>query len=596
LIILTLAFYNPVAHNGFVFFDDSPYILKNPHVQTGLTWENVKWAFSTFYSANWHPLTWLSHALDCQLFGVNPAGHHYVSLLFHAANAVLVFLILELATGLSLPSLIVAALFALHPLNVESVAWAAERKNLLSMFFCLLSLLRYTNYARCGRVSSYVWAVLWFALGLMAKPQIVPLPFLLLLWDYWPLHRMSARAEVSSISSANRPWKSLLLEKIPFFILAGASGVVTMLAQRAGSAVRTVAEVGIGARLENSIVSYARYVGQIFWPAKLAPLYPHPGNSLPAWKVGVCFAVLLLITTFVIHRRDRPYLLVGWVWFLGTLIPTIGLIQVGEQAMADRYMYLPLVGILIALVWLTMDLGSAKKLSKAYLAIPAIIVLALGIATYRHLNNWRDGETLWRYTLSVTPPNYMAHDNLAMVLAEQGRSDEAIAEFRAAETLHKYPAPQILTLGAYEQRNGDVQGAIEQYTRALNSSDDAAVRVAAWDQIASAYAQMKDWERAKLAYDNALAISPDDANALVGSGLLAERNGEITQAVTVLSRAVEIAPSDVGALLLSGALRRAGKNPDADAAYARAEKLSSDFNQTQQIANQLASSFGLPSY
>jgi Tfp pilus assembly protein PilF len=596
LVILTLAFYNPVAHNGFVFFDDSPYILKNPHVQSGLTWANVRWAFSTFYSANCHPLTWLSHALDCQLFGLNPAGHHYVSLLFHTANAVLVFAILEAATGLWLPSFFVAALFALHPLNVESVAWAAERKNVLSMFFCLLALLAHTKYARSGKTSVYVVAAIMFALGLMAKPQIMPLPFLLLLWDYWPLNRTFARAEVLPTAPSSCSLKFLLLEKVPFFIFAGASGVVTLMAQRAGSAVRTVAEVPVGARIENSIVSYVRYLGQVFWPVKLAPLYPHPGNSLPMWKVGICAAVLLLITTVAMHRRDRPYLLIGWLWFLGALIPTIGLIQVGEQAMADRYMYLPLVGILIAVVWLVRDFAAGRQVSKALLAIPVAAVIALGIATYDQLGHWRDGETLWRYTLRVTPPNYMAHDNLAMVLAEEGKTEEAIEEFRAAEALHEYPAAQILTLGTYELRNGHVDGAIEQYNKALQSSDDPAVKVAAWDQIGSAYVQEKDWDRAKVAYENALAISPKDLNALVGTALLAERAGDMEQAVIHLEQATKTTPGDVSFLLLSGALRRAGRNSEAEAAYGQAEKLSADFQQAQRVAGELAASFGLSAY
>lgn len=592
LVVLTLAFYNPVAHNGFVFFDDSPYILKNPQIQNGLTWETVKWASSTFYSANWHPLTWLSHALDLQLFGLNPGGHHYVSLLFHAANVVLLFLLLENATRLSWPSLIVAALFAVHPLNVESVAWAAERKNVLSMFFALLAFYAYTRFTQGNKAPWYVLSIVTFAFGLMAKPQIVPIPFLLLLWDYWPLGRIASPDKGSS-AKFSRPLKFLLLEKVPFFMLAVASCAITMLAQRAGSAVRTVAEVSVAARTENSIVSYARYLSQVFWPVRLAPLYPHPGNSLPFWKIGLSLSVLLLATALAIYRKDRPYLLTGWLWFLGSLIPTIGLIQVGEQAMADRYMYLPLAGILIAVVWLAMDLASAMNLARSFLVGSAFAILALGFLTYRQLGHWHDGETLWRYTLSVTPPNYMAHDNLAMVLAEEGKADEAISEFRAAEALHNYPAPQILTLGAYEQRNGHLQGAIEQYDRALRTTPDPAVKVAAWNQLASAYAQEKDWDRAKLAYDNALGISPSDVNALIGSGLLAERSGDLGLAVHRLSRAVEVSPSDIGLLLLAGALREDGKDSDGAAAYAKAKSRSADFDQAQVVARQIANSFGV---
>jgi protein O-mannosyl-transferase len=595
LIVLTLLFYNPVVHNGFVFLDDSPYILKNPHIQNGLTWQTVKWAFSSFYIANWHPLSWLSHALDYQLFGLNPAGHHYVSLLIHTANAVLVLLLLETATGLLWPSFIVAALFALHPLNVESVAWAAERKNVLSMFFCLLALLLYTKYARSGKISTYLWVVVCFALGLMSKPQIIPLPFVLLLWDYWPLQRMFGDSDATSAvrSSPPRSLVFLLLEKLPLFVLALASAVVTMVGQRASGAVHGLTDLSMAARVENALVSYARYLADVCWPAKLAPLYPHPGNTLPAWQVGVSATALLLITTFVIHRRDRRYLLAGWLWFLGTLIPTIGLIQVGEQAMADRYMYLPILGILIALVWAGVDISAATNLSKSWLVLPVALILVLGVRTRRQLAHWHDGETLWRYTLSVTRRNYMAHDNLAMVLAEQGRADQAIAEFRAAEALHNYPAPQILTLGTYEQRNGHWQGAIEQYTRALQSSDDPAVQVAAWDQMASAWAQGKDWDQAQQAYERALAISPNDAGALVGTGLLAWHRGNATLATTQLSHAMEVAPTDVGWLLLAGAFRQAGKAGDAAAAEARARTLSEDFAQAQKIAGQVAASYGI---
>jgi tetratricopeptide (TPR) repeat protein len=594
LFAATLAFYYPVIHNGFVFLDDSPYILKNPYIQNGLTWQTVKWAFSSFYIANWHPLSWLSHALDYQLFGLNASGHHFVSLLIHAANAVLVFVILEAATGLVWPGFMVAALFALHPLNVESVAWAAERKNVLSMFFCLLALLAYTKYARSGKMSAYVWAAVFFAMGLMSKPQIIPLPFVLLLWDYWPLKRMLADPAAANAEDPGRgPRLSfLVLEKIPFFVLAAASGIVTILAQRTMGGVQSLSDFPIGARFGNTLVSYARYLGDVFWPSKLAPLYPHPGNSLPAWEVGVSGTVLLLITTFVIHRRDKRYLLTGWLWFLGTLIPTIGLIQVGEQAMADRYMYLPILGILILVVWGVMDLADARHISKTWLAVPAVVILlALGIATHRQIAHWRDGETLWRYTLNVTKRNFMAHDNLAMVLAEQGRVDEAIAEFRAAEALHDYPAPQLLTLGMYEQRNGRLQGAIEQYSSALRSSDDPAVKVAAWDQIASVFAQGKDWEHARQAYERALAISPNDSRALIGTGLLAQRAGDTANAVGQLSHAMNIAPNDVGWLLLDGALRQAGKTADANDAYAQAQKASRDFSQAQKTAQQIAASF-----
>ena len=594
LVVLTLAFYNPVAHNSFVYFDDSPYILKNVSIQNGLNWDTIRWAFSTFYAGNWHPLTWISHALDYQLFGVNPVGHHYVSLLFHTANAVLLFLILEAATGLAWPSLMVAALFALHPLNVESVAWAAERKNVLSMFFCLLALWCYNRYGRTQRTSSYIWVCVFFALGLMAKPQIITLPFVLLLWDYWPLGRLFPDKATSEGAEAGRSFSSLIIEKIPLFVLAALSAVVTVFAQRSGSTVRTLAEYSLGVRIENCIVAYARYLAYAFWPAKLTPLYPHPGNALAAWQVAVSALLLFVITAAVLRFRECRYLAMGWFWYLGTLVPVIGLVQVGEQAIADRYVYLPLIGIFAALVWAVWDFASTRSLSKPLLAIPAVVILAaLGVATVRQLGHWHDGETLWRYTLSLTERNYMAHANLAMVLAEQNRADEAIAEFRSAEELHQYPAAEIVSLGAYEQHNGHLQGALEQYQKALASSNDPALQAAAWDRIASINCQISDWERAKQAYGNALALRPDDPDALVGAGLLAERGGDTSVAVTQLSHAMRVAPSDIGLILLANALRQAGRSADAEKTLAWAQKLSPNFAQAQQVAGQVATSYGV---
>ena len=612
LVAISLAFYNPVAHNGFVFFDDSPYIAKNAHIQGGLTWDGISWSFSTFEQGNWHPLTWISHALDCQLFGLNPTGHHYVSLLLHASNAVLIFLILEAATGLMWPSLMVAGLFALHPLNVESVAWAAERKNVLSMFFCLLAIRFYSKYARSGRTSPYVLTLTCFALGLMAKPQIIPLPFALLLWDYWPLKRLFPDQPTPSDVDLNkgnqskdqnlkkngcgggRSLSSLILEKTPLFMLAAISAVITVIAQRSANAVHNLADYSILVRIENCIVAYARYLAATFWPARLAPLYPHPGNSLATWQIAVSAAALFVVTALTIHWRDRRYLAMGWFWFLGTLVPVIGLIQVGEQAMADRYMYLPQLGIFIAVVWIVWDLAAQANISKTWLAVPAVaVLLAMGLGTYRQLGHWHDGETLWKYTLSVTQRNYMAHVNLAMVLAEQGRADEAIPEFRAAEQFHDYPAAQILSLGAYEQQNGHVQGAIEQYQRALQASNNPDEQTAAWDQMASAYSQAKDWQAASQAYDAALHLRPDDPGALVGTGLLAQRAGDSVRAIAQLSHAMNVAPADVGLLLLAGALRQAGRNAEAEKAYAEAHQLSQDFGQAQKVASQVALSLGV---
>lgn len=592
LAVVVLCFYGPAIRNGFVYFDDSIYLTKNQAIHGGLSLATIKWAFTTYLTGNWHPLTWLAHAFDWQLFGANPAGHHAVSVLLHAANAGLLFLILEAATGLIWPSLTVAALFALHPLNVESVAWAAELKNVLSMFLGLLALGCYTKYGRSAKPVFYISALVFFALGLMAKPQIVTLPFLFLLWDYWPLGRLQLSAAENR--EGTHTLSFLIREKTPMFVLAALSAAITMIAQRSANAVHSLAEVSVISRIENCIVSYAQYLGSMFWPAKLAPLYPRPVGSLPAWQVVASGVVLLLVTGLVISQRKQRYLLTGWLWFLGALVPMIGLVQVGEQARADRYMYLPMVGILGAIVWALWNAAEEKHIAKPWLAAPAVVALiGLGAATVHQLGRWHDGETLWRYTLSVTQQNYMAHDNLALVLAEAGRADEAIAEFRAAESLHQYPARQILNLASYEQNHGHLEGAIEQDERAAQSSSDPAVQAAAWDQEGAIYVQQADWERAKQAYEKSVTASPNDVNALAATALLAERSGDSQLALRRLSRMMDVAPSDVGLLLLASALRLAGRDREADAALAQARKLSPNFAQAQKAASQYAASFAV---
>src|SRR5208282_3121132 len=380
LVAVTLVFYNPIVRNQFVDFDDLSYILKNNHVVSGVTWTTVKWSFSTFRDGNWHPLTWLSHALDCQIFHLNPVGHHYTSLLIHTASAVLLFLLLWRASEFIWSSLIVAALFALHPVNVESVAWAAERKNVLSMFFFMLALYAYDRYARGGGRYLYWLVTGLFALGLLAKSQIVTLPFVLLLWDYWPLQRMSAESATAASATTGsaavgspaaptpRSFRFLVWEKWPLFVLAAADSIVTVMAQRAGSSVRTLAEVPMSIRLQNVFVSYVRYIGKAFWPSRLIPLYPRPVDSLPAWQVLGAAALLLMLSALVIRYRDRRYLPVGWFWFLGTLVPMIGIITVGEQAMADRYGYLPFIGLFVAVVWALGGLAAKLEVRGAWLA------------------------------------------------------------------------------------------------------------------------------------------------------------------------------------------------------------------------------------
>jgi protein O-mannosyl-transferase len=605
LVAVTLVSYNSIERNHFIEFDDANYIVKNSHVQAGFAWNTLVWSFTTFREGNWHPLTWLSHALDYQLFHLNPAGHHYTNLILHAANAVLLFLLLIRATEAPWTSWFVAALFALHPINVESVAWAAERKNVLSMLFFLLALTVYDRHARTepGREpvrlrasprstrSLLLWCavVTFFALGLMAKAQIVTLPFVLLLWDYWPLGRLAADQSSRAADSAVTPqsfW-TLVWEKWPLFALAAADSVITVVAQRTGNALRTISQVALPARLENAFVSYARYLGKAVWPSRLAPLYPHPGNSLPLWQVAASIFLLLAISAFVLYERDRRYLVVGWFWFLGTLIPMIGIITVGDQAMADRYAYLSFIGLFIAVVWGARDVARRYELKPVWLAVPASVVLCtFGMLTHRQLGHWFDEETLWRYTLSVTEKNYVAHNNLALALANSGRPDEAIEHFHAASALHQYPADQIVKLALYELRLGYPARAVEDCKAGLDASPTPQVQEAAFTEMGAAFLQLRKYYQAEKSYREVLRLRPDNSDALVGIGLLALRSGDSNLAVASFSHAAKIDPSDVNFLLLAESLRQSGQLPAAGQAVAQAQQVTLNLAQSQQAVAQ----------
>ncbi len=418
LAVATIALYSPVAEHAFLTFDDHDYVTANSHVRAGLRWTTIQWAFTATAAANWHPLTWISHALDCQLFGLSPAGHHLDSVLLHTVNALLLFLLLDWITKRRGPSLLVAALFALHPINVESVAWIAERKNVLSTLFFILAIGAYVRYAQKPDWRRYLLLAALFVAGLMAKPMVITLPFVLLLLDYWPL----ARTPGSPPSLVNAPQSTistLLLEKLPLLFLSALSAVITMKAQRSGQAVRSLSQFPLAVRIENAVVAYASYLWKMFWPVRLAPLYPHSGDTLPILEVTLSAIVLVAVTALVIVFRQRRYLLVGWLWFLGTLVPVIGLVQVGDAAMADRYAYVPLIGIFVMIAWALDDWAEAKRIRTIWRVIPALCVLAaLSITTSHQLDYWQNEFTVWSHTLAVTDRNPFAHDAMGSALLE----------------------------------------------------------------------------------------------------------------------------------------------------------------------------------
>jgi protein O-mannosyl-transferase len=419
----TIALYSPAIGNPFVHWDDDVYVTANSHIQRGLAWDTIRYAFTSSEVGHWHPLTWFSHALDCQLFALNPAGHHFDSVLIHTLNVVLLFLLLTWATKRTGPSLLVAALFAVHPLNVESVAWVAERKNVLSTLFFLLSLAAYGWYARRPDWRRYLLVAVLFAAGLMGKPMVITLPFVLLLLDYWPLHRVSGTAPAAT-SAPQVAFSRLMLEKIPLLLISVLSAVVTLMAQRHGQAVGGLHKFPLGQRIEAAIVSYGLYLWKMFWPARLAALYPHPANWLPLWQATLCALILAAVTALAVIFRRKGYLLVGWLWFLGTLIPVIGLVQVvGEGYVADRYTYVPAIGIFVMTVWGLDDLAAARNAGTLWRVLPAMCALtALGFVTHRQIGYWDSDYDLWSHALAVTEMNPFAQNSLADALTNPDRA------------------------------------------------------------------------------------------------------------------------------------------------------------------------------
>jgi len=489
LILVTLAVYNPAKRLPFVNYDDRDYVTRNLQVQSGLEWDTVQWAFSTLDAANWHPLTWLSHALDCQLFGLNPSRHHSTNLLLHALNAALLFWVLRRATGYAGRSFMVAALFALHPINVESVAWISERKNLLSMLFFLLALGAYRWYAEKPRLDRYAVVAVLFALGLMAKPQIITLPFVLLLWDYWPLQRMFPR---TSSHYPAKPLSGLLLEKLPLLALSVASAVITVIAQRSGGAMSGLSYFPRSIRLENAVVSYVRYLDKALWPARLANFYPHPQSLLNPWQVLAALALLLAITALVVAQRQHRYLMVGWLWYLGTMVPMIGIVHVGAQGMADRYAYLPFIGLFLMICWAVSELAERRRVAAVWLPVASVLVLlALAAVTHRQIGYWSDSHTLWEHAAQVTSGNWMAEDNLGGLLLEERKVADAMPHFFRAAAINPGDPTSNLNVGAYEQGNGNPQKAIEYYQRVLRSPQSPPnVKAMATSNLERAYAEL----------------------------------------------------------------------------------------------------------
>jgi Flp pilus assembly protein TadD len=459
IVVAVAIVFAPVARYGFVNFDDPQYVSENPFIADGVTLQGIAWALTTGYAGNWHPLTWISHMLDIRVFGLNSGAHHVVNVVLHTASALLLFALLYRMTGAMGRSWFVAALFAVHPLHVESVAWVAERKDVLSTLFWMLTVWAYLGYVRRPAVATYSLVCVLFALGLMAKPMLVTLPVTLLLLDVWPLRRISVAPS--------------LREKVPLFALAIASSVVTYIVQQQAGAVKELAALPIGRRVANALVAYVGYVGKTLWPTNLAAIYPYP-ESIPRWQPAAAVAALAVLSLLALRvRRDHPYVLVGWLWYLVTLIPVIGLIQVGSQPMADRYTYVPLIGLFIIAAWGIGHLVSGTRVRTYALAAAAVITIAACTVTARaQVRHWRSSVALWQHAVDVTTENYRAQGNLGHALAAEGRLDEAIVHYREAVRIRPGYAEAHNNLGLALARQGKIDDAIPHYTEAIRLLPD----------------------------------------------------------------------------------------------------------------------------
>ncbi len=635
--LVTLALYWPITRQGFVVLDDPTYVYQNSHIQAGLTWSGITWAFTSGYASNCHPLTWISHMLDCQIYGLNPGGHHFTSLLLHALNTVLVFLVFRAMTGACWRSAFVAALFAWHPLHVESVAWAAERKDVLSTLFFLLTLGTYTRYsmAKTGAATDakhavateplqggiqpassavpetltdsgtsasarpgpsiqwYLLSLLLFGLGLMSKPMLVTLPCVLLLLDFWPLHRFNLPLfrPAPANSSSLLP---LLVEKIPFFALSFAACVITFLVQESGGAVASFASVPLGARLANALVAYPRYLLKTFWPVNLCVFYPLPDH----WPLLPVLGAAMLLLTFSVSAfawsRSRPYFWVGWFWFFGTLVPTIGVVQVGSQSMADRYMYIPSLGLFMIVTWglaelsqawsrrSTLSAGKENHLSGLVCFISAAVLLSCVMCTTRQIRYWHDEEALFRHALEATPDNYLAYDHLAKVCEQTERKPEAESLYLALLRLKpRYPEGHY-NLGTLEMERGNLDAAAEHLSAAI------ALRPG----FASAHCNLgltrfRQNRLGEAADELRLAcqLAPQNADTYVNLGVTLLAMNSPAEAADSFAGALRITPGAPGThFLLALALSRAQKIKEAAVQAEQAHELAISAGQTEVAA------------
>lgn len=541
LALLILSIYRSAGTHGFINFDDDIYVFRNQQVLNGLTREGFRWAFTSFHASNWHPLTWLSHMLDVELFGLSAGWHHRMNVFYHLMNSELLFLVLWRITGRIWQSAFVAALFSVHPLNVESVGWVAERKNVLSTMFWILTMAAYMHYVRKPSVKRYLFVIIFYALGLMCKPMLVTLPFVLLLLDYWPLQRFGQDSISSKMLSKS------IREKIPLLALSVASCAVTYLSQARGISVYPIGDFPLYLRISNVFVSYAVYIWKMVWPASLAVIYPHPGTvhaGIPAWKILLSVLLIVGFSILVILKaRHSPYLAIGWLWYVGTLVPVIGIVQVGAQAYADRYAYLPLVGIFTMVVWgfpLLVDRWRWKGF--AISVAGCAIIMALSIASANQLSYWRNNLTLFSRALMVTENNWIAWHNLGTEYRTLGKPQLAISYYREALRIKPDYAMAWYNLGVTHDDLGQIDQAIAHYEQAVKIWPAYSQ---AWLNLGVAYTELGRSQEAVKSYREALRSKPDFAEAWYNLGLALFNLGQFEHAAACYREAVRIHPDFV---------------------------------------------------
>jgi len=552
LILITLAAFWQVRNNEFINIDDDLYVTDNPYVCQGVTYQGIVWAFTSIYKGHWHPMTWLSHMLDYALYGLNPSGHHVTNLIFHVANSLLIFFLLQRMAGVSWRSGFVAVLFAIHPLHVESVAWVAERKDVLSAFFSLLAVWAYASYVQKPRSNRFLLVIIFFLLALMSKPMAVTLPFLLLLVDYWPLGRLKSTQGEDNQETSSSKWMNLvprrvslfrlLSEKIPLFLLAIVMSLFTMLAHRGSGALSSLDKLPLETRIGNAMVSYVNYITKMIWPDRLAVLYPH-SIILPFWQVaGAALLLVIISVLLLLAGRKHQYCMVGWLWYLGALLPVIGLVQAGIQSMADRFTYLPMIGLFIIIVFGIVDSLMGWRYGRPVLVTSAaLLIVALMITTVSQVQLWRDSITLFNHALRVTANNSVIHNNLGVTLARQGKEKEALVHYMKALEINPRYSDAHSNLATLLVRQRREQEAIPHFVDALRIRPDSAE---AHNDLGVILAKQGKVQEAIAHFAQAVSINPNYLESYFNLGMALAQQGRNKEAISCFDEALRISPED----------------------------------------------------